>query len=261
MYRLFWIPVGVIIVLTVILLVSRNPSIVTQKSVVEVSATPGGVTQVTGTTATPKIDTIAEASEATISGTIQEVGTDTIKLQTLIDPSTNKSKTYSVKYFSDTNISHKPIVIPYLLKPTKEETNIMAPRNDLKKGMYIDVITKSDITGPEIKAISLILPRIPYVIEGLVQSKNGNSLTVDAVPVLEVIPQNGKPPEHATYIITVTQNTEISRQLEPLPDGTGGQIKQFTVADLSPKDRIVIYSTADVTKTLNLTASRIEPVL
>ncbi len=260
MYRLIWIPIAVVVVLAAILVLSRKPSFITQKSIVQVSVTPVLDSQVIRTTITP-IAANSEAIETTISGTIDEVAADTLKLQTIVDPVSNKSRSYTVTFSSSTKIFRKPITIPYLLKQNTDESTVSAPKNDLKKGMYIDVVTKSDVSKTNIKAISLSLPRIPYIIEGLVQSKNGNVLTVDAVPVLEAIPQNGKPPEHVTYTVAITQNTEISRQLEPSSDGTGGQIKEFTVADISLQERIVIYSTADVTKSHSLTAARIEPVL
>lgn len=167
------------------------------------------------------------------------------------------SKTYTVMLADDAKISRKNVQIPYLFSPHPADKKQSVTVADIDEGMSVEVSGLAK--GTTIKAQTVLLPRITFVLEGIIKEKGAGALTVDAVPVFEMPRFDAKgqtiPPEHTDYAIQISTDTEISREVE------GEGPKRFTLSELEAGDRVIIYANADVTASHTITAARIEPVM
>lgn len=196
--------------------------------------------------------------QTTIYGRVGKIEKDFFQLLQ-DDALTQKHTVYKVKVTSETTFLKKQIVIPYLLTPTPTESQLKAVYLELEEGMPVEIVTSSNLgnKNKEIVAQTIVLPRIPYVLQGTVKSIQSNKLIVDAAPVLEtLLISDSIPslPKHKIYTINISENTEISAQEE------SGQ-KKYKLQDLYQGQMVVIYAESDVTKSLEVTAARVEPVL
>lgn len=181
-----------------------------------------------------------------LAGTVKSLAGDVLVITA---ETNNNTQDHTVTLTSSTKITRKPNVIPRQF--TKEvPVPVSAERSDIQKGQWVEVmVDKRDFS----LAMEIILPRTTYVLQGTIVARKDSSLTVNAAPVLEMVPvNNGSPllPSQERYIVTVTDHTEISHEA-----------KQYRIVDLKEGQPVTIYAESDVTNSRNVTAAMVEPII
>lgn len=185
-----------------------------------------------------------------VIGVVKETSRDGFSLQ-------SGNTTYEVQKTDKVAIIRRAMEIPYVFNTRTSETVQKALMSDIDTGMSLEVSGTTD-SHNVLNATLIMLPRITFVLEGTIQEKRAGSFTMDAVPVMETpkLSSDGQPipPTHSIYTIHLTTDTEISRD-------TDGTPTRYTLSDLELGSRVVVYANKDVTKSRDITAARVEPVL
>lgn len=187
-----------------------------------------------------------------MNGSVKNLQSKKFELST---PSRGQLNTYIVLITDRTKFYRNAATIPYLFKKEVAGSEMKASQNDLKEGLNIEVRSLENYEDSEVEADSIVLPRLAYILQGTIVSRQKDSLIIDAAPVLETPLNNSNtPPPHSIYTVEITPETEISREIEK-------EKKKFTTDDLSESQQVVIYADRDVVDNKNITALRIEPIL
>jgi hypothetical protein len=196
-----------------------------------------------------------------ISGEISNITSQEFILTTSVSAGTTAKK-YNVKISSDTTVSRLPPTIPYIVRSSATIKSAAPRLADLRNGMHVKV--QGNLVDNNLEAMAVTLPRITHILQATIKDMKKDSLSVEGSPLYETKPTsvgNGQwPPAPVFYTITITPDTEISKEITNPATGET-TVKQFKLTELKEEQMIIIYAVTDVVETHNVSAARIEPVL
>lgn len=195
-----------------------------------------------------------------------------------------KNITFKVNVTSTTSINRPPANIPYLLKnqnaglPVQKETAATVPTQpplitvkDIKSGQFISVTTSTDLRQAisyDVFATSIQLPPMVNSLNGKITKISNSSFTMSGI-----LPTNGSfgpvagtvaPPKTEEFVVSVTQDTEISRY-SPITQVKEGELpkppqaEKLSLSDLKEDMAVTVYTDVDITENKKFTALRIDP--
>lgn len=174
--------------------------------------------------------------------------------------------TLKVQFDKNVVVSKYPETVFYLFKkvtPTMEKPSI----NDVRPGLRVSVMTDSDLrlassTLP--KAVSITIQPVSGIVSGKITDVKNNILTMRGISLSTALPGQSVTAKETDYTVTVTDDTEISRNEFSTPAVDPSKMVpptpvKVSLSELKKDMQITVYTNVDVTTTTSLTALRIEP--
>lgn len=196
-----------------------------------------------------------------IIGEISNITSQEFILTTSVSAGTT-AKMYNVKISGNTTVSRLPPTIPYIVRSSATIRSATPRFADLRNGMYVKV--QGNLVDNNLEATAITLPRITHILQATIKDMKKDSLSVEGSPLYETKPTSvgsGQwPPAPVLYTITITPDTEISKEITDPATGET-TVKQFKLTELKEEQMIIIYAVTDVVVTHNVSAARLEPVL
>lgn len=186
--------------------------------------------------------------------------------------------TFKVVISDKTQISQPLSIVNYLFKtvtpPAVGAPGLLpadsAPKmtvKDIKVGQMITVNTIKDLrtlTGDTFEATTVNLPQVANTLNGKIVTLEGNVLTIKGFSQTMAVAAPAAVPKEKNYIINITQDTEISRNIYDSNVNSGTLIapkpEKLSIGDLKKNMQVTVYTAEDVTESQTLTALRIEPI-
>lgn len=184
----------------------------------------------------------------------------------------SKVFTYKINITSHTIITKPDLSANYLIKKITPTPTPKLTIKDIRTGQKISVTTSSDLRtlkSDEFDALTVKLPPINNTISGKISQIN----LKEGLVVLKAIPPvvsdddkkpGGEEPKEKEYVISVSEDTEISRMGPAETAKPGATAKppaplKYQLSDLKTDLQITVYTKSDVIENQKLEALRIEP--